>query len=570
MREAWIFLKQLWALTVPYFKSPGGRWALAFFAFLVGLSFVIVEVNVRLSYWNNRFFTALQEKNQDAFWAEALIFGQLAAVFITIAVLRYVLQQVFEIRWRTWLTNHFVERWTTAEAYYKLQITDGRTDNPDQRISEDLRLFVERTLWLAISFITNAATLASFAVVLWGLSAPIETFTVAGTEFTIPGLLFWAALVYSAFITWVSHLVGRKLVGLNFNRERREADFRFDLVRMRENAEAIALYGGAVVERGRLQSRFGQVRQNFMAIINRQKFLVGVQAAFDQAVVLMPYLIIWPVYFIGNVPFGHMTQTAGAFGRVQDAFSWFANIYSTLAEWVATVQRLTGFIEALEVAERKACAAKLERGPRDEWSMDIDIRLPDDKPLLSMDLTLKAGESVLIVGASGTGKSTLFRVLAGIWPFADGRIDMPASAQDRGRLFLPQKPYVPVGTLRAAVAYPAPEAGVPDSVLMQALVDVDLPALAERLDEEGHWQNRLSGGELQRLAIARALVQKPAWLFLDEATSAMDEDMESRLYRMLRARLPETTLVSIGHRTSLKAFHDREVRLEAPLPQAAE
>ncbi|MFZ2868925.1 ABC transporter ATP-binding protein/permease [Zavarzinia sp.] len=569
MRKAWIFLKQLWALTVPYFKSTGGRWALAFFAFLVGLSFVIVEVNVRLSYWNNRFFTALQEKNQDAFWAEIMVFAQLAAVFITIAVLRYVLQQVFEIRWRTWLTNHFVERWTTAEAYYKLQITDGRTDNPDQRISEDLRLFVERTLGLAISFITNAATLASFAVVLWSLSAPIETFTLAGTEFTIPGLLFWAALVYSAFITWVSHLVGRKLVGLNFNRERREADFRFDLVRMRENAEAIALYGGAEVERGRLQSRFGQVRQNFMAIINRQKFLVGVQAAFDQAVVLVPYLIIWPVYFIGNVPFGHMTQTAGAFGRVQDAFSWFANIYSTLAEWVATVQRLTGFIAALEEAERKACAATRGTAPGSDWSVDVDVRLPNDTLLLSTDFTLKAGENVLFTGVSGSGKSTLFRVLAGIWPFADGRIAVPVSAEVKGRLFLPQKPYVPVGSLRAAVAYPAPESDVSDDVLRLALIDVGLPALADRLDDEGHWQNRLSGGELQRLAIARALVQKPAWLFLDEATSAMDEDMERRLYQILKDRLPDTTLVSIGHRSSLKAFHDREVRL-SPAALAAE
>ena len=351
MSKAWTFLKQLWALVLPYYRSRGGKWALAFFAFLVGLSFVIVEINVRYSYWNNRFFTALQEKNVDSFWAEVLVFAQIAAAFIAVAVLRYVLQQVFEIRWRTWLTNHFIERWTAADAFYKMQMTHRGTDNPDQRISEDLNSFVSLTLGLALSFISNAATLASFTFVLWSLSAPIETFTIAGTEVTIPGILFWAALIYSVFITWVSHLVGRPLVGLNFNRERREADFRFGLVRMRENAEAIALYGGADVERDRLESRFEQVRRNFMDIVHRQKILVGVQSFFDQAVVLLPTLLVAPIYFTGKVPFGQITQTGVAFGQVQGAFSWFANLYTTLAQWVAVVQRLTGFIAVLEEAE---------------------------------------------------------------------------------------------------------------------------------------------------------------------------------------------------------------------------
>ncbi|MDD3444946.1 MAG: ABC transporter ATP-binding protein/permease [Zavarzinia sp.] len=558
MSEAWTFLKQLWALVLPYYRSRGGKWALAFFAFLVGLSFVIVEINVRYSYWNNRFFTALQEKNVDSFWAEVLVFAQIAAAFIAVAVLRYVLQQVFEIRWRTWLTNHFIERWTAADAFYKMQMTHRGTDNPDQRISEDLNSFVSLTLGLALSFISNAATLASFTFVLWSLSAPIETFTIAGTEVTIPGILFWAALIYSVFITWVSHLVGRPLVGLNFNRERREADFRFGLVRMRENAEAIALYGGADVERDRLESRFEQVRRNFMDIVHRQKILVGVQSFFDQAVVLLPTLLVAPIYFTGKVPFGQITQTGVAFGQVQGAFSWFANLYTTLAQWVAVVQRLTGFIAVLEEAERAKSAAARHVGEGRDWVVeDLTIALPDGRVLTNTSLTFKAGEHVLVTGPSGTGKSTLFRILADIWPYAEGRITLPADGEDT--LFLPQKPYVPVGTLRAAVTYPLAEGAIADEVLKSALADVGLPDLVDRLDEEAHWQMRLSGGELQRLAIARALVRKPRWLFLDEATSAMDEAMEHGLYDLIRKRLPGTTLVSIGHRSSLKAFHDREL-----------
>ncbi|MCF4164371.1 ABC transporter ATP-binding protein/permease [Zavarzinia compransoris] len=563
MSKGWTFLKHLWALVLPYFKSSGGKWALAFFAFLVGLSFVIVELSVRINYWNNRFFTALQEKNADAFWKEMGVFGYLAAIFITIAVLRYVLQQVFEIRWRTWLTNHFIDRWTTSDAYYKMQMTHRATDNPDQRISEDLRRFVELTLALSLSFISNGATLVSFAFVLWSLSAPIETFNVNGTEITIPGLLFWIALLYSIGITWVLHLIGRPLVRLNFERERVEADFRFDLVRVRENAEAIALYDGSMVERGRLKDRFERVRQNFMEIVKRQKYLVAVQAFFDQATVPLPYLLMAPIYFIGKIPFGHMTQTASAFSQVQNAFSWFANLYPTLAEWVAVVQRLTGFIEVLEAAERETCAARrvTELGNRD-WVLEgVSIRLPDGRHLTDADLSFKAGESVLITGPSGSGKSTLFRILADIWPYAEGLITVPQDGDKT--LFLPQQPYVPVGTLRAAVSYPMAEGTIPDAMLAEALYDVGLGDLAGRLDEEGHWQMRLSGGELQRLAIARALVLAPKWLFLDEATSAMDEAMEARLYDLIRRRLPDATLVSIGHRSSLKAFHDREIAFGA-------
>ncbi|PWR23917.1 ABC transporter ATP-binding protein/permease [Zavarzinia compransoris] len=562
MSKAWIFLKQLWALTLPYFKSRGGLWALGFFGFLVGLSFVIVEINVRLSYWNNRFFTALQEKNQDTFWAEIVVFAQLAGLWIAFAVLRYVLTQVFEIRWRTWLTNHFIERWTRANAAYKMQLTHRGTDNPDQRIADDLRLFVDKTLALSLSFISNAATLVSFSFVLWSLSGQVQTVTLFGADYVVPGLLFWVALVYSALITWVLHLIGRPLVRLNFERERREADFRFDLVRVRENAEAVALYGGGEAERERLSGRFEEVRRNFMAIVNRQKVLVGVQATFDQAVILVPYLVMGAAYFGGRIPLGHMTQSAGAFNSVQGAFSWFANLYTALAEWAAVVQRLTSFLQVLKQAEAQQSAfAATPAGGSDWVASDLDIALPDGRPLLSTDFTLKEGEHVLITGVSGSGKSTLFRVLAGIWPFGEGGLAIPAGAAGKGTLFLPQRPYVPVGTLRAAVAYPAKAAEVHDDVLRQALADVGLPALAGRLDDEGHWQNTLSGGELQRLALARALVQQPRWLFLDEATSAMDEAMEQRLYTLIRERLPQTTVISIGHRSSLRPFHDREFRL---------
>ncbi|MFA5122123.1 ABC transporter ATP-binding protein/permease [Zavarzinia sp.] len=571
MKNFGIFLKQLWALTLPYFKSRSGLWALGFFIFLVALSFVLVDVNVRINQWNNRFYTALQKRDEASFWHESLVFVELGFVYVTIAVLRYVLTQIFQIRWRTWLTNHLLGRWTASSAYYRMQMTHRETDNPDQRIAEDLRQFVESTLNLSLAFISNGATLVSFSFILWELSEPLSQITLGGTTIAIPGVLFWAALVYSALVTFILHKIGRPLARLNFDRERREANFRFDLVRTRENAEAIALYGGGEAERGRLVGRFEEVRRSLLAIVNRQKFLVGVQAALDQGVLLLPYVAMAPVYFTGAVEFGAMTQTAGAFGRVQDGFSWFANFYTSLAEWAAVVQRLTGFVEVLEEAERLEVETQRKAVQGEDWSVDgLEVGLPDGTPLFATSLTLKKGEDLLVTGRSGIGKSTLFRVLADIWPFSRGRIEMPEAALGRQTLFLPQKPYVPVGTLRAAVTYPAPEGAVDDGLLRQALADVDLPDLGDRLDERGHWQARLSGGELQRLAIARALVHRPNWLFMDEATSAMDEGMEGRLYRVIKARLPETTIVSIGHRGSLKAFHDREYHLGEAAAQPAE
>jgi len=566
MKKAWTFLKQLWALTVPYFKSRRGLWALLFFLFLVGLSFLLVRLNVEASNWNNRFFTALQKKDEAAFWSECWFFLKLGTVFVAIAIFRYVLQQIFQIRWREWLTDHFMARWLATDSYYRLQLRYDGTDNPDQRISEDLRIFVTQTLGFSLSFISNAATLVSFSFVLWGLSEPIENVTIWGISVAIPGLLFWVALLYAALVTAVLHFFGRPLAGLNFEKERREANFRFDLVRVRENAEAIALYQGQEAELGRLQGRFQRVKQNFYDIMNKQKIVIGLGVAFDQTVVLLPYVFTAPVYFLGNIPLGNLTQTSGAFGTVQNSFSWFANIYTDLAEWVATVRRLTTFLEALQGAETARDSIERRRGTDSTWEVSgLELELPSGRKLAQLDLVLKAGEDVLILGPSGAGKSTLFRALAGIWPFGRGKIASPElkpGTLDEA-LFLPQRPYIPIGALRAAVTYPQPEGVVDDARLSQALVDAGLSSFATRLDEVDHWQNRLSGGELQRLAIARALVQKPDWLFLDEATSAMDEEMERNLYAILKERLPATTIVSIGHRSSLKAFHQREIHLAA-------
>jgi putative ATP-binding cassette transporter len=552
------FFRDLWQLIRPYWWSDE-RWrSLGLLALIIGMGVGLVYINVWFNGWNGRFYNALQDKNFGEFTRQLIWFTGMAALYIVVAVYRIYLRQMLEIRWRTWLTSHYVERWMEHRSFYRLQLGEHRTDNPDQRIAEDVRDFVSTSLGLGLNFINNTLTLVSFFFILWSLSGAL-TLTLFGSPLTIPGYMCWVALVYTVFGTWITHRIGWPLVGLNFNQQRFEADFRFSLVRIRENAEGIALYGGEASEQQGLLQRFGRIVENWWAIMRRTKALNWFINGFGQVANIFPFLVAAPRYFAGEIQLGGLFQTAQAFGQVQDAMSWFINVYTDLAAWKATVDRLTSFRHAMEEIGKAPDGGIAHRVASDQaiGIEDLCVGLPNGATLLDrVALRLKPGVPTYISGPSGSGKSTLFRALAGIWPYGSGSVTVPAGADI---LFLPQKPYLPIGTLRHAVSYPTPDGRFADAAIAQALRDSLLPELAERLDEEAHWGQVLSPGEQQRLAIARALLHAPAWLFLDEATSALDAETEAAVYRVLRDKLPRTTIVSIAHRPGIAEFHERRI-----------
>jgi putative ATP-binding cassette transporter len=551
-------LQDTWTLIRPYWFSED-RWAgRGLLVLVIGLNLGIVYINVLLNQWNNAFYNALQDKNYTVFWDQLVRFTWLAALFIVAAVYQIYLNQMLQIRWRRWLTERYLGAWLADGAYYRMQLTAAETDNPDQRIAEDLRLFVGATLTLGIGGMRAVVTLVAFLGILWGLSGSITV--PVGSGWTIPGYMVWAALLYAIVGTWLTNLIGRPLVRLNFDQQRYEADFRFSLVRFRENAEGVALYRGEADELRNFRERFGEVVGNWWAIMRRQKRLTWFTAGYGQAAIIFPFVVAAPRYFRGEMPLGGLMQVASAFGQVQDSLSFIISAYTDIAQWRSVVQRLVGFERAL--ARMRADAAsdgvRQRPGTGEALALDrVDLKLPGGRPLVEgATLDFRPGDSALISGPSGVGKSTLFRAIAGIWPFGTGEISLP---RDGRVLFLPQKPYLPIGTLREVVSYPTPPGGIDDTALREALDAVGLSALTGRLGEHAHWALALSPGEQQRIAFARALVQKPAWLFLDEATSALDEESEVRLYTLLRARLPGVTVVSVGHRSTLRPFHARSL-----------
>ncbi len=568
MRGLGPFLRSAWRLALPYFRSEEKWSARGLLASIVALNLFSVFLSVVLNYWNREFYNALQTKNWGAF-IDLLFFYRhtpsglmpgfcwVAAVFIGVAVYRTYLNQWLQIRWRRWLTRRFLDEWLADRAYYRISLTTGGeavgTDNPDQRIAEDLREFVGSTLSLGVGLLANVVSLASFIGILWGLSGSITLF---GT--TIPGYMVWIAIIYAAVGTVLTHLVGRPLVALNFNQQRVEADFRYGLVRLRENVEGVALYRGEAEERDNLRERFSHVIGNWWAIMRRTKLLNTLTSGYDQVAVIFPIIVAAPRYFSGQIQLGGLTQTAGAFGRVQDSLSWFVSAYTMLASWRATVERLTTFHKAI-VGARAAASEGLTcvDGPADRLAArDLTLALPSGTVLLhASDLEFEPGRSVVVTGRSGTGKSTLFRALAGIWPFGTGRVERP-----RRSLFLPQRPYIPLGTLRHVVCYPAEPGSFDQAEVAQALEDAGLSSFIAKLDEDANWPQCLSGGEQQRVAFARALLAKPDWLFLDEATASLDPEAEAQLYRAIKQRLPGTTVVSIAHRPSVVAQHDERLQ----------
>ena len=553
----------IWRLSVPYFRSED-RWpGLLLLGAVIAIELSIVAINVLINQWNARFFNALQDRDWNSFVSEIWIFCILAAIFVVLAVYQLYLNQWLQIRWRTWMTKNYLDRWLAQSAHYRMQLLGDAADNPDQRIADDINQFIERTLLITVRLLGSIVTLFSFLAILWSLSeaAPLTLF---GSPVNIPGYLVWAALIYSVLGTVLTHWVGWPLAGLHFQQQRYEADFRFNLVRVRENSEQIALLRGETAENSRLGDRFGHVIRNFMQLMSRQKKIIFVQTSHSQAAVIFPYIIVSPAYFSSNMPLGTLTQTASAFGSVQESLSFFVTVYRTVAEWAAIIERLSGFNRSLDNATAMHASSKIAVTPdaaaKSVRIDDLSVDRPDGKDLVtSTDAEIGPGERVLLTGPSGSGKSTLFRAIAGLWPFGKGRVSIPANARV---MVLPQRPYFPVTTLALALSYPADAGTFDDTTLSEVLRAVGMPGLVMRLHEEAHWNRILSLGEQQRLGIARALLQKPDYLFLDEATASLDEPSEAKLYTLLHERLKGTTVVSIGHRSTLVNLHGRHIALE--------
>jgi len=565
------FLRQAWDLAWPYWKSEEKWSAIGLLAAVVALNLITVGLNVRFNTWYNDFYNTLQEYDWAQFWRQLAIFGVLAFLFIVVAVYSLYLRQILHIRWRRWLTDRFLRNWLGNQSYYRLQLNQVTTpDNPDQRISDDLDRFATITLALSLGLLSSFVTLVSFLSILWTLSGALTIPLGGGAAIHIPGYMVFAALIYAVGGTLLTRWIGYPLIQLNFDQQRYEADFRFSMVRLRENAENVAFYGGEARELDSFQARFARIIANWWGIIKRRKKLTWFTTGYTQLAIIFPLMVAAPRYFAKAIQLGGLMQIVSAFGQVQEALSFIISSYTEIAEYQSVVRRLSGFQERLnEIAADREVPQPIEierHGPGVEVDM-LDLNLPDGQ-LLRPNISLAAspGESLLITGASGLGKSTLMRAIAGLWPFGRGRIRVT----DGRCLFLPQRPYLPLGTLADALVYPHSAREPPRDSLVDALRAVGLPELVDHLDEEANWALRLSIGEQQRLAFARVLLARPEVVFLDEATSALDEAAEMTLYRVLRDASWRPTIVSVGHHGSLRRFHDVVVDLaRSPISQAA-
>ncbi|MCA8067221.1 MULTISPECIES: ABC transporter ATP-binding protein/permease [unclassified Burkholderia] len=556
-----------WSLIKPYWVSSEWKIAWGLLVTIIAINLCVVWINVRLNKWNAEFYNALQSKDVHDFPNLLMQFSALAFAFIILAVYGRYLRQMLGFRWRQWLTDRFLGQWLGDRAFYRIE-RDRLADNPDQRITDDLQSFATTTLALSLDLLSTVVTLVSFITILWSLAGAL-TISLGATPIAIPGYMVWAAALYAVVGSLIIQKVGHPLVSINYQQQRVEADFRFGLIRVRENAEQIAFYDGEQTETGNAQNLFMRIRDNWWRVMKYTKRLTFVLSFYGQIAIIFPLVVAAPRYFAGAFSFGVLMQISSAFGTVSDSFSWFINSYSTLVEWRATVNRLREFKRVMSTSHLKeSLSPATEHGGINLHYVDgaklstssLKLALPNGNALANIgSVTIEPGSRWLVIGKSGSGKSTFMRALAGLWPFGDGAIDAPVGAR---MMFVPQTSYLPIGTLKAALTYPATADAFSDEACRDALRACRLEDYVDRLDETAHWTRVLSPGEQQRLAGARVLLHKPDFLFLDEATSALDADNEARLYHLFAERLPKAAIVSIAHRESLAAFHVGTINVE--------
>lgn len=549
-----------WRLMSSYWHSQEKWKARGLLAGVIALTLGQVYMLVLLNGWNNDFYNALQQRAFESFWPLIGQFAGFAFLHIIFAVYAIYVRQILEIKWRNWMTDKYLDRWLGHQTYYRLQVAgQDDMDNPDQRIADDINSFVNLTLGLFVGVIKQATSLVAFVVILWNLSGYLDI-PLGDTVLSVPGYMVFVTLIYSVVGTWLAHKVGRKLIRLNYDQQRFEADFRFSMVRVRENSESVAFYGGEKPEMQNFRERFALVIGNFWGLMKRTKLLNFYVNGYAQIAIIVPVLMCAPQYFNGTMQLGGFMQTISAFGRVQDALSYFVESYDSIAQYVAVIRRLGGFAGHMEEAEALTSSFDFTRNTSNALQLwQMDIALPDGRQLAEkLSIAVPAGKRLLISGGSGAGKSTLLRAIAGIWPYGTGEISLPTGWRT---MFLPQRPYLPLGSLRRAIYYPQPVPENIDDNLVGLLERFGLQKLAGQLDAVDDWSRILSLGEQQRLAFIRILLLRPDIVFLDESTSALDEPREAQAYEILHQMLPQMAVVSVGHRSSLLNCHDKQLVL---------
>ena len=553
--------RALWRLIRIYWASSDAKWGGLLLLGAVVLELGTVRAHLFLAEAQGQTWDSLETREAAQFLRAMTFLVTSMALLVFASTYRTYLRQALEIRWRRQLTAHYLGRWMTAEAYCQAEIHRGEIDNPDQRIAEDVREFVASALGLSLSLLAAVATLVTFGGLLWGLSRdwPLK---VDSAALQIPGFMLWVALGFSLLSMWVTHLVGRPLVAINFDKLRYEADFRYGLMRFRDNVETVVFSHGDVVERLGAIARFKSVVDNFWQLIRAQRNLNLLTTGIGQLNEIVPLLLAVPFYFARLISLGKIAQTRIAYGQVAGALGWFVSAYQEIARWRASIERLDTFAEMMDATQREIAGPgiRVEPSPGESLRLrDLDLEMPRGRLLVqAANASVAPGERVAVTGPSGSGKTMLMRAIAGIWSFGAGSIEVPARAR---KLFLPQWPYLPMGTLRAAASFPSPEGAFSDERIRETLELLGLPHLTQRLDEVGQWEQQLSPHEQQRLALGRVLLHEPEWVFLDKATSALDEEMERRVYQLIAERLPRATLISVAHRPEVAEYHDRRWNL---------